>query len=85
MAQLQPPDTQHLEAAQGWLDLGNHIEANEELKTIEAENCAQAAASANAGSGHKRYSKRLTATANARGSMSEPTNSGTPTSATGWP
>jgi hypothetical protein len=29
---LEPPDSIHLEAAQGWLELGNHIEADEELE-----------------------------------------------------
>lgn len=28
------PDTHHLAAAQGWLQLGNHVEANEELEQI---------------------------------------------------
>ena len=36
----EPPDSQHLEAAQGWLDLGDHVEANEELEHIEAKNRA---------------------------------------------
>jgi tetratricopeptide (TPR) repeat protein len=31
---LKPPDSLHLLAAQGWLELGNHIEANEELENI---------------------------------------------------
>ena len=31
---LEPPDSVHLLAAQGWLELGNHIEANEELEKI---------------------------------------------------
>ena len=31
---LQSPDTLHLKAAQGWLELGNYIEANEELEKI---------------------------------------------------
>jgi len=31
---LSPPDSLHLEAAQGWLELGNHLEANEELEKI---------------------------------------------------
>jgi tetratricopeptide (TPR) repeat protein len=31
---LEPPDTHHLQAAQGWLELGNHIEAIEELENI---------------------------------------------------
>jgi predicted Zn-dependent protease len=34
MKQLEPPDCHHLKAAQGWLDLGNPTEANEELKQI---------------------------------------------------
>jgi predicted Zn-dependent protease len=40
MNPLEPPDSLHLEAAQGWLDLGNHIEANEELEKISPENHA---------------------------------------------
>jgi len=36
MKPLEPPDTLHLLAAQGWLELGNHIEANEELENITA-------------------------------------------------
>lgn len=31
---LEPPDSIHLKAAEGWLELGNHIEANEELEQI---------------------------------------------------
>jgi hypothetical protein len=31
---LEVPDRFHVEAAQGWLELGNHLEANEELETI---------------------------------------------------
>jgi predicted Zn-dependent protease len=31
---LQPPDSMHLEAAEGWLELGNEIEAFEELECI---------------------------------------------------
>ena len=34
MKPLQPPDSHHLLAAQGWLELGNHVEANEELAKI---------------------------------------------------
>jgi len=34
MAELQPPDTHHLSAAVGWLELGNHVEAGEELAKI---------------------------------------------------
>jgi len=33
---LQPPDSLHLRAAQGWLELGNHLEANAELEKIAA-------------------------------------------------
>lgn len=40
MNPLEPPDSQHLDAAQGWLDLGNPIEANEELERIDARNRA---------------------------------------------
>jgi tetratricopeptide (TPR) repeat protein len=32
--QLEPPDTHHLLAAQGWLGLGNFLEADEELEKI---------------------------------------------------
>jgi len=34
MPRLVPPDTFHLEAAQGWLELGNHVEAEAELNKI---------------------------------------------------
>jgi tetratricopeptide (TPR) repeat protein len=34
------PDSRHLKAAQGWLGLGNHVEANEELEKISPENRA---------------------------------------------
>jgi hypothetical protein len=34
MKPLEPPDSLHLQAAQGWLELGSHIEANEELEKI---------------------------------------------------
>jgi Tfp pilus assembly protein PilF len=40
MNPLQPPDQIHLQAAQGWLGLGNHLEANEELEKITAQNRA---------------------------------------------
>ena len=33
----------HLEAAEGWVELGNHLEANEELERITAENRAHPA------------------------------------------
>jgi len=36
MSELQPPDTHHLSAAIGWLELGNHVEAGEELANISA-------------------------------------------------
>jgi predicted Zn-dependent protease len=38
MKPLQPPDSHHLSAAVGWLGLGRHIEANEELQKIAPEN-----------------------------------------------
>jgi hypothetical protein len=31
---LEPSDSHHLRAAEGWLELGNHIEANAELELI---------------------------------------------------
>jgi tetratricopeptide (TPR) repeat protein len=31
---LEPPESFHLSAAVGWLELGNHLEANEELEKI---------------------------------------------------
>jgi len=34
MNPLSPPDSIHLTAAEGWLELGNHVEANEELEKI---------------------------------------------------
>jgi Flp pilus assembly protein TadD len=34
---LQPPDSLYLHAAQGWLELGNRVEATEELKGISAD------------------------------------------------
>jgi len=37
MNPLEPPDTLHLQAAQGWLELGNHLEANDELENITPE------------------------------------------------
>ena len=40
MNDLEPADQHCLNAAQGWLDLGNHVEANEELERIEAKNRA---------------------------------------------
>ena len=37
MKPLPPPDKHHLRAAQGWLELGNALEANEELERIAPE------------------------------------------------
>jgi predicted Zn-dependent protease len=34
MRLLEPPDLMHLRAAEGWLGLGNFVEANEELEKI---------------------------------------------------
>jgi len=34
MSTLQPPDTHHLSAAEGWLELGNHAEALTELNLV---------------------------------------------------
>jgi len=34
MTPLPPPDQRHLEAAEGWLGLGDHLAANEELDSI---------------------------------------------------
>ena len=34
MKPLEPPDNLHLQAAQGWLEPGNAVEANEELERI---------------------------------------------------
>ena len=34
MKPLEPPDSHHLNAAQGWFELGNSIEANAELENI---------------------------------------------------
>ena len=31
---MVPPDSHHLLAAQGWLELGNHVEASQELQKI---------------------------------------------------
>ena len=40
---LEIQDQRHLEAAEGWIDLGNHLEANEELENITPENRAHPA------------------------------------------
>ena len=37
MKQLQPPDIHHLNAAEGWLGLGNALEAEQELRQLSAE------------------------------------------------
>ena len=34
MNEMEPPDIHHLLAAQGWLELGNHVEADKELEKI---------------------------------------------------
>src|SRR5260370_5700324 len=34
MSKLQPPDAHYLVAAIGWLELGNHVEAGEEIAKI---------------------------------------------------
>src|SRR5260221_14703589 len=36
MSPLEPPDSHHASAAIGWLELGNHVEAGEELARIRA-------------------------------------------------
>jgi len=36
MSPLEPPDSHHASAAIGWLELGNHVEAGEELARIGA-------------------------------------------------
>jgi len=35
---IEPPDIHHLKAAVGWLELGNHVEAGEEIARISAAN-----------------------------------------------
>jgi tetratricopeptide (TPR) repeat protein len=37
MNHLEPPDSLHVQAAEGWLGLGNQAEASEELKKITPE------------------------------------------------
>jgi Flp pilus assembly protein TadD len=39
MNELQPPNTHHVRAAQGWLELGCGAEANEELEKITPDVC----------------------------------------------
>jgi len=43
MKQLGISDQRHLKAAQGWFELGDHLEANEELEQITAEHRAHSA------------------------------------------
>jgi hypothetical protein len=38
MTELEFNDQRHLEAAEGWIEFGNQIEANEELENITPEN-----------------------------------------------
>jgi len=33
---LEPPDIFHVDAAKGWLELGDHIAANDELENVSA-------------------------------------------------
>ena len=40
MKRLPPSDLRHLTAAEGWPELGNHFEANEELERITPQQCA---------------------------------------------
>ena len=40
MGSLKPPNTHHLQAAEGWLGLGDWQEANEELEKISPQNRA---------------------------------------------
>ena len=37
MKSIEPPDIHHLKAAEGWLELGNHLEAYEELKKVDVQ------------------------------------------------
>jgi hypothetical protein len=43
MKPIEPHDQRHLEAAEGWIELGNHLEANEELENITPEHRAHPA------------------------------------------
>jgi predicted Zn-dependent protease len=43
MKPLEPHDLRYLAAAQGWLELGNHLEADEKLENITAEQRAHPA------------------------------------------
>ena len=37
---FESPDRHHFQAAEGWLELGNHMEANEELELLTPQNRA---------------------------------------------
>ena len=37
MNEMEPPAIHHLHAAQGWLELGNHVEADKELEKIASQ------------------------------------------------
>jgi tetratricopeptide (TPR) repeat protein len=41
MKKLEPPDSHHLDAALGWLGLGDWASANQELDKISPRSCAQ--------------------------------------------
>jgi tetratricopeptide (TPR) repeat protein len=43
MKPLELHDQRHLQAAEGWFELGNHLEANEELENITPKNRAHPA------------------------------------------
>jgi len=43
MQPLEPPDSLYLQAAQGWLELGNHVEAEVELAKVTARHQAHPA------------------------------------------
>jgi predicted Zn-dependent protease len=43
MSDLELGDQRHLEAAEGWVELGNHLEAGKELEQITPENHAHPA------------------------------------------
>ncbi len=43
MNPLTDSDRHHLRAAEGWLELGDHLSANEELEQIEPQNGARVA------------------------------------------
>ena len=43
MLGMESDDQHHFDAAQGWLELGNHLEANKEFDRISLENRAEPA------------------------------------------